>query len=60
MIGMTRDIAIEALDCVAVRARWYETRGMVVPQRTMRALQELARYVGTMPVPHPSDRVGPR
>lgn len=43
------DVAMEALDCVAVRARWYETRGIVVPQRTMRALQALARHVGVDP-----------
>jgi hypothetical protein len=39
----------EALYCVAVRARWYETRGYRVPRDTMDTLRHLADLLGVNP-----------
>lgn len=45
-----RNVLAEALDCVAVRARWYETRGYRVPTATMAALRHLAQLLGVDPM----------
>lgn len=46
MADLPRQLAFEALHCVAVRVRWYEMRGRAVPERTMRTLKHLAAGLG--------------
>lgn len=45
----TRAQLAEALDALAVRARWYETRGYNVPARTLDALRAIAAALGVDP-----------
>lgn len=45
----TRAHMQEALDALAVRARWYETRGYDVPARTLDALRAIAATLGVDP-----------
>lgn len=53
-VEIPRRVLAEALNCVAVRARWYETRGYDVPTSTMTALRHLAELLGV-----DSSTVGP-
>ena len=53
-VDLPRAVLAEALDAIAVRARWYETRRYDVPDRVMTALRAIAATLGVNPA-----KVGP-
>lgn len=46
---LTRDVIVEAVDALAVRARWYVVRQHGIPAMTMTSLRSMCAAVGLDP-----------